>query len=77
MVLQRSSASINRAKARCKASRFQRRTWPENAESRLKNMGGRSEPTIADYMGVCYTTLGEICNVLRQEWGEYQEVLTI
>jgi methylmalonyl-CoA mutase N-terminal domain/subunit len=25
----------------------------------------------------CYTTLGEICNVLRQEWGEYQEVLTI
>ena len=24
-----------------------------------------------------YTTLGEICNVLRQEWGEYQEVLTI
>ncbi|MEZ4554265.1 MAG: methylmalonyl-CoA mutase [Dehalococcoidia bacterium] len=25
----------------------------------------------------CYTTLGEICDVLRQEWGEYQEVLTI
>ncbi len=24
-----------------------------------------------------YTTLGEICNVLREEWGEYQEVLTI
>jgi len=24
-----------------------------------------------------YATIGEICNVLRQEWGEYQEVLTI
>ncbi|MFN8639911.1 MAG: methylmalonyl-CoA mutase family protein [Dehalococcoidia bacterium] len=24
-----------------------------------------------------YTTLGEICGVLREEWGEYQEVLTI
>ena len=24
-----------------------------------------------------YATIGEICNVLRDEWGEYQEVLTI
>jgi methylmalonyl-CoA mutase, N-terminal domain len=24
-----------------------------------------------------YTTVGEICGVLREEWGEYQEVLTI
>ena len=24
-----------------------------------------------------YATIGEICGVLRQEWGEYQEVLTI
>ena len=24
-----------------------------------------------------YTTIGEICGVLREEWGEYQEVLTI
>lgn len=24
-----------------------------------------------------YATVGEICNVLRDEWGEYQEVLTI
>ena len=24
-----------------------------------------------------YATVGEICNVLRAEWGEYQEVLTI
>ncbi len=24
-----------------------------------------------------YATIGEICNVLREEWGEYQEVLTI
>jgi|TARA_Y100000996_G_scaffold38553_1_gene26811 methylmalonyl-CoA mutase N-terminal domain/subunit len=24
-----------------------------------------------------YTTVGEICSVLREEWGEYQEVMTI
>ena len=24
-----------------------------------------------------YATMGEICDVLREEWGEYQEVLTI
>ncbi|MEX2031867.1 MAG: methylmalonyl-CoA mutase family protein, partial [Dehalococcoidia bacterium] len=24
-----------------------------------------------------YTTVGEICGILREEWGEYQEVLTI
>ncbi len=24
-----------------------------------------------------YTTIGEICGVLREEWGEYQEVMTI
>jgi methylmalonyl-CoA mutase N-terminal domain/subunit len=24
-----------------------------------------------------YATMGEICGVLREEWGEYQEVLTI
>jgi methylmalonyl-CoA mutase, N-terminal domain len=24
-----------------------------------------------------YATIGEICGVLREEWGEYQEVMTI
>ena len=24
-----------------------------------------------------YATVGEICGILREEWGEYQEVLTI
>ncbi|MEX2374229.1 MAG: methylmalonyl-CoA mutase family protein, partial [Dehalococcoidia bacterium] len=24
-----------------------------------------------------YVTIGEICGVLREEWGEYQEVVTI
>ena len=24
-----------------------------------------------------YATIGEICDVLREEWGEYQEVLTL
>ncbi|TAJ16389.1 MAG: methylmalonyl-CoA mutase, partial [Dehalococcoidia bacterium] len=24
-----------------------------------------------------YATVGEICSVLREEWGEYQEVMTI
>ncbi len=24
-----------------------------------------------------YATVGEICGVLREEWGEYHEVLTI
>ena len=24
-----------------------------------------------------YATIGEICGVLREEWGEYQEVVTI
>jgi methylmalonyl-CoA mutase N-terminal domain/subunit len=24
-----------------------------------------------------YATIGEICGVLREQWGEYQEVLTV
>ena len=24
-----------------------------------------------------YATIGEICDVLREEWGEYEEVLTL
>lgn len=34
-------------------------------------LGGRSEPSIADYMGVCYTTLGEMT---RFDYGPYPRV---
>jgi methylmalonyl-CoA mutase N-terminal domain/subunit len=51
----------------------------ESALAKIRAAAGREEnmmPLLIEAVEA-YATVGEICAVLREEWGEYQEVLTI
>jgi methylmalonyl-CoA mutase N-terminal domain/subunit len=51
----------------------------ERALDRIRAAAGTDEnmmPLLIDAVEA-YATVGEICHVLRDQWGEYQEVRTI